>query len=106
MTGLAPEIPTTTSKLDQPFPPNDTSKFFSAEAMEKWNDFRSSVCLTCLMASPPPGLPGCTLFCFRYAVSVGFQWISDTDKYHGLPNPIRWPEKTVFTTSITHWQSH
>lgn len=33
---------------------------------------------------------------------MGFVWVNDTDKYHDLPTPIMWPEKTVFTTSATH----
>ena len=33
---------------------------------------------------------------------MGFQWIKDTSTYHDLPTPIIWPNKTVFTTSMTH----
>ena len=33
---------------------------------------------------------------------MGFQWVNDTHKYHDLPHPIEWPDKTVFTTSLTH----
>lgn len=78
MTGVAPEIPMkiTTFKMDQSYAPNDTSKFFTPEVMNKWNDL----------------MP----------IGMGFQWVNDTDKYHDLPTPIIWPEKTVFTTSVTH----
>lgn len=33
---------------------------------------------------------------------IGFQWVNDTHRYHDLPHPIIWPNKTVFTTSMTH----
>jgi len=33
---------------------------------------------------------------------IGFQWVNDTRRYHDLPHPIIWPNKTVFTTSMTH----
>ena len=33
---------------------------------------------------------------------IGFQWVNDTHRYHDLPHPIVWPNKTVFTTSMTH----
>jgi len=33
---------------------------------------------------------------------MGFQVVNDTTKYHDLPTPIEWPDKTVFTTSMTH----
>jgi hypothetical protein len=33
---------------------------------------------------------------------MGFVWVNDTEKYHDLPTPIMWPDKTVFTTSATH----
>jgi len=33
---------------------------------------------------------------------MGFQWVNETEKYHDLPTPIEWPDKTVFTTSMTH----
>ena len=36
------------------------------------------------------------------AEGMGFVWVNDTSKYHDLPTPIIWPEKTVFTTSVTH----
>ena len=33
---------------------------------------------------------------------MGFQWVKNPEKYHDLPTPIEWPDKTVFTTSVTH----
>jgi len=33
---------------------------------------------------------------------MGFQWVNNPEKYHDLPKPIEWPDKTVFTTSMTH----
>jgi hypothetical protein len=35
-------------------------------------------------------------------VGMGFTWVNHTERYHDLPTPIRWPDKTVFTTSMTH----
>lgn len=33
---------------------------------------------------------------------MGFVWVNETERYHDLPTPIDWPDKTVFTTSVTH----
>jgi len=33
---------------------------------------------------------------------MGFQWVNNTERFHDLPTPIEWPDKTVFTTSMTH----
>ncbi|KAI1496271.1 hypothetical protein F5X99DRAFT_414271 [Biscogniauxia marginata] len=61
---------------DESYAPNNTADFFTDEVMRRWNDL----------------MP----------VSMGFAWVNDTGKYHGLPVPIMWPDKMVFTTSATH----
>lgn len=33
---------------------------------------------------------------------MGFVWVNETHRYHDLPHPVDWPDKTVFTTSLTH----
>ena len=63
-------------EMDQSYAPTNSSEFFTDEVLEKWNDL----------------MP----------VGMGFVWVNDTHKYHDLPTPIDWPDKTVFTTSVTH----
>ncbi|KAK1599375.1 uncharacterized protein LY79DRAFT_139022 [Colletotrichum navitas] len=70
------QIKTFTPDYEGKYAPNDTSKFFTDEVLNNWNELM------------PYGM--------------GFQWVNDTHKYHDLPTPIVWPEKTVFTTSLTH----
>ncbi|KAK1982864.1 hypothetical protein LZ30DRAFT_26850 [Colletotrichum cereale] len=70
------QIKTFTPDYDGKYAPNDTSKFFTDEVLNNWNEL----------------MP----------LGMGFQWVNDTHKYHDLPTPIMWPEKTVFTTSVTH----
>ncbi|KAK2048599.1 hypothetical protein LZ31DRAFT_46999 [Colletotrichum somersetense] len=70
------QIKTFTPDYEGKYAPNDTSKFFTDETLNNWNELM------------PYGM--------------GFQWVNDTHKYHDLPTPIVWPEKTVFTTSMTH----
>jgi hypothetical protein len=36
------------------------------------------------------------------AEGMGFVWVNHTEQYHDLPTPVEWPDKTVFTTSMTH----
>ncbi|KAK6220072.1 hypothetical protein QIS74_05574 [Colletotrichum tabaci] len=70
------QIKTFAPDYEGKYAPNDTSKFFTDEVLNNWNEL----------------MP----------IGMGFQWVNDTHKYHDLPTPIIWPEKTVFTTSITH----
>ncbi|KAF2186235.1 hypothetical protein K469DRAFT_687230 [Zopfia rhizophila CBS 207.26] len=78
VTGWGPHLPTqiTTFKINQTFAPYNTSEFFKPETMRAWNELM------------PHGM--------------GFQWVNHTERYHDLPTPIVWPNKTVFTTSMTH----
>ncbi|KAI1337243.1 hypothetical protein F5Y15DRAFT_390699 [Xylariaceae sp. FL0016] len=78
MTGVGPRLnhQIQTFSPDQSYAPNNTADFFTDEVLQKWNGLM------------PKGM--------------GFVWVNDTSKYHDLPHPIMWPEKTVFTTSITH----
>lgn len=62
--------------MDQSYAPTNSSEFFTDEVLEKWNDL----------------MP----------IGMGFVWVNDTHKYHDLPTPVEWPDKTVFTTSVTH----
>ncbi|KAK0652484.1 hypothetical protein B0T16DRAFT_426963 [Cercophora newfieldiana] len=62
--------------MDQSYAPMNTSEFFTDEVLEKWNHLM------------PKGM--------------GFVWVNETHKYHDLPTPVEWPDKTVFTTSLTH----
>ncbi|KAF6808879.1 hypothetical protein CSOJ01_07241 [Colletotrichum sojae] len=73
------QIKTFTPDYEGKYAPNDTSKFFTEEVLNNWNEL----------------MP-------RTTVGMGFQWVNDTHRYHDLPTPIVWPDKTVFTTSITH----
>ncbi|KAH8900933.1 hypothetical protein GQ53DRAFT_633365 [Thozetella sp. PMI_491] len=66
----------TTFENDLGYCPMNSSEFFTNETMHKWNDLM------------PRGM--------------GFVWVNNTENYHDLPTPIIWPEKTVFTTSMTH----
>lgn len=78
-TGVAPptfDQQITTFKMDQSYAPDNTSEFFTDEVLQKWNQLM------------PKGM--------------GFVWVNDTHKYHDLPTPVEWPDKTVFTTSMTH----
>ncbi|KAI1354406.1 hypothetical protein F5Y01DRAFT_274021 [Xylaria sp. FL0043] len=77
-TGVGPKLSSkiTTFVRDESYAPNNTADFFSDEVLGKWNEL----------------MP----------VGMGFVWVNDTEKYHDLPTPIMWPEKTVFTTSATH----
>ncbi|KAI5860442.1 hypothetical protein GGS23DRAFT_614024 [Durotheca rogersii] len=78
LTGVGPRFSQeiTTFVRDESYAPNDTASFFTDEVLQRWNDLM------------PKGM--------------GFVWVNDTSKYHDLPTPIMWPEKTVFTTSATH----
>ncbi|RDW69901.1 hypothetical protein BP5796_08298 [Coleophoma crateriformis] len=78
MTGVGPHLGTQikTFAINQTFAPYNTSEFFKPEVLTAWNDL----------------MP----------VGMGFQWVNDTHRYHDLPHPIEWPDKTVFTTSMTH----
>jgi hypothetical protein len=58
------------------YAPMNTSEFFTDEVLNKWNKLM------------PKGM--------------GFVWVNETHKYHDLPKPVDWPDKTVFTTSMTH----
>lgn len=77
-TGVHPDLPHKVLRFqsDSSYAPTNTSEFFTEEVLQKWNDLM------------PKGM--------------GFVWVNETHKYHDLPNPIEWPEKTVFTTSWTH----
>ena len=63
-------------KSDQTYMPMNSSEFFTKEALQKWNEL----------------MP----------IGMGFVWVNDTHRYHDLPTPIEWPDKVVFTTSVTH----
>ncbi|KAK3369961.1 hypothetical protein B0H63DRAFT_564223 [Podospora didyma] len=78
LTGVGPKFSQqiTTFKMDQTYAPMNTSEFFTDEVLDKWNKL----------------MP----------VGMGFVWVNDTEKYHDLPTPVDWPDKTVFTTSMTH----
>ncbi|CAJ2511956.1 Uu.00g075810.m01.CDS01 [Anthostomella pinea] len=78
MTGFGPRMSqkVTTFVRDESYGPNNTADFFTNETLNRWNDL----------------MP----------IGMGFQWVNDTHKYHDLPTPIEWPDKTVFTTSATH----
>ncbi|KAI1374732.1 hypothetical protein F4677DRAFT_153783 [Hypoxylon crocopeplum] len=78
LTGVGPRFSQkiTTFEMDPSYAPNNTAEFFTDEVLQKWNDLM------------PKGM--------------GFVWVNDTTKYHDLPTPIMWPDKTVFTTSATH----
>ncbi|KAI1269756.1 hypothetical protein F5Y18DRAFT_109191 [Xylariaceae sp. FL1019] len=77
-TGVGPKFSSqiTTFVRDESYAPNNTANFFSNATLQKWNEL----------------MP----------IGMGFVWVNDTEKYHDLPTPIMWPEKTVFTTSATH----
>lgn len=77
-TGVAPRFSQqiTTFKMDQKYAPDNTSEFFTDEVLRSWNQLM------------PKGM--------------GFVWVNHTERYHDLPTPIDWPDKTVFTTSMTH----
>ncbi|KAK0721016.1 hypothetical protein B0H67DRAFT_577952 [Lasiosphaeris hirsuta] len=77
-TGVAPKFSQKIVKfeMDQSYAPTNTSDFFTDEVLDKWNKLM------------PKGM--------------GFVWVNDTQKYHDLPTPVDWPDKTVFTTSLTH----
>ncbi|KAK3681325.1 hypothetical protein B0T22DRAFT_388099 [Podospora appendiculata] len=77
-TGVGPKFSQsiTTFKMDPTYAPSNTSEFFTDEVLDKWNKL----------------MP----------VGMGFVWVNDTHKYHDLPHPVEWPDKTVFTTSMTH----
>ncbi|OTB13403.1 hypothetical protein K445DRAFT_319950 [Daldinia sp. EC12] len=78
LTGVGPRFTQriTTFQRDESYAPNNTAEFFTDEVLQRWNDLM------------PKGM--------------GFVWVNDTQKYHDLPTPIEWPDKTVFTTSATH----
>lgn len=78
MTGVGPHFPSriTTFQINQTYAPYNTSEFFKPEVLTAWNEL----------------MP----------IGMGFQWVNDTHRYHDLPHPIMWPDKTVFTTSMTH----
>ncbi|KAI1811879.1 hypothetical protein GGS20DRAFT_592426 [Poronia punctata] len=77
-TGVGPKFSSkiTTFVPDESYAPNDTAEFFTDEVLDRWNKL----------------MP----------LGMGFVWVNGTEKYHDLPTPIMWPEKTVFTTSATH----
>jgi len=78
LTGVGPKFSQQIVKfnMDQSYAPMNTSEFFTDEVLNKWN-----------MLMPK---------------GMGFVWVNDTHKYHDLPTPVEWPDKTVFTTSMTH----
>lgn len=77
-TGVGPRLTSkiTTFVRDESYAPNNTAEFFTNNTLQRWNDLM------------PKGM--------------GFVWVNETEKYHDLPHPIEWPDKTVFTTSATH----
>ncbi|KAK4210916.1 hypothetical protein QBC37DRAFT_291445 [Rhypophila decipiens] len=77
-TGVGPRFSQKIVKfeMDQSYAPTNSSEFFTDEVLDRWNNL----------------MP----------VGMGFVWVNDTHKYHDLPTPIDWPDKTVFTTSVTH----
>ncbi|KAF2006041.1 hypothetical protein P154DRAFT_423196 [Amniculicola lignicola CBS 123094] len=78
ITGWGKHIPTqiTTFAVNQTFAPYNTSEFFQPSVLRAWNEL----------------MP----------VGMGFQHVRNPELYHDLPTPIVWPNKTVFTTSMTH----
>lgn len=55
----------------------NTSEFFTDEVLNKWN-----------MLMPK---------------GMGFVWVNESHRYSNLPKrPVEWPDKTVYTTSMTH----
>ncbi|KAL7623651.1 hypothetical protein AAE478_005203 [Parahypoxylon ruwenzoriense] len=78
LTGVGPRFSQQVTRFapDESYAPNNTADFFTDEVLQRWNDLM------------PKGM--------------GFVWVNDTHKYHDLPTPIMWPDKTVFTTSATH----
>lgn len=82
------------------YAPNDTSKFFTEEVLNNWNELMP--CKFPPLAAGSMNQDHVPRMLTRTADGMGFQWVNDTHKYHDLPTPIVWPEKTVFTTSITH----
>ncbi|EFW99466.1 hypothetical protein CMQ_7834 [Grosmannia clavigera kw1407] len=77
-TGVGPRIDQQILRFqsDQSYAPMNSSEFFTDTVLQKWNKL----------------MP----------IGMGFVWVNDTHRYHDLPTPIDWPEKTVFTTSVTH----
>ncbi|EPE05444.1 hypothetical protein F503_02183 [Ophiostoma piceae UAMH 11346] len=77
-TGVGPRVSKQIVKFksDQSYAPMNSSEFFTETTLQKWNQL----------------MP----------VGMGFVWVNDTHRYHDLPTPIDWPDKTVFTTSVTH----
>jgi len=77
-TGVGPRFSQQIVKFnsDMSYAPMNTSEFFTDEVLDKWNKLM------------PKGM--------------GFVWVNETHKYHDLPTPVDWPDKTVFTTSMTH----
>ncbi|KAI0397187.1 hypothetical protein F5Y17DRAFT_455341 [Xylariaceae sp. FL0594] len=77
-TGVGPKFSSkvTTFVRDESYAPNNTAEFFTDEVLDRWNKL----------------MP----------VGMGFVWVNNTERYHDLPTPIVWPNKTVFTTSATH----
>lgn len=77
-TGVGPRVSQQITRFtsDPSYAPMNTSEFFTDAVLQKWNHL----------------MP----------VGMGFVWVNDTHRYHDLPTPIDWPDKTVFTTSVTH----
>ncbi|KAK0755073.1 hypothetical protein B0T18DRAFT_314850 [Schizothecium vesticola] len=78
-TGVAPKFSHQITRFspDQSYAPSDPSLFFTdPSVLARWN------------ALMPKGM--------------GFVWVNATHRYHDLPTPVDWPDKTVFTTSVTH----
>lgn len=77
-TGVGPRVSQQITRFtsDPSYAPMNTSEFFTEPVLQKWNHL----------------MP----------VGMGFVWVNDTHRYHDLPTPIDWPDKTVFTTSVTH----
>ncbi|KAK3936449.1 hypothetical protein QBC46DRAFT_269596 [Diplogelasinospora grovesii] len=77
-TGVGPRFGQQITKFnsDMSYAPMNTSEFFTDEVLMKWNKLM------------PKGM--------------GFVWVNETHRYHDLPKPVDWPDKTVFTTSMTH----
>ncbi|KAG9240322.1 hypothetical protein BJ878DRAFT_299529 [Calycina marina] len=78
MTGVGPHFSTQiqTFHVNQTYAPSNTSEFFTPEVLDAWNKL----------------MP----------IGMGFQEVKEPEKYHDLPHKIMWPDKTVFTTSMTH----
>lgn len=82
--------------MDQSYAPDNTSEFFTEEVLQKWNH---------LMPSTLPTTIQFWLSVYTNKIlteGMGFVWVNDTHRYHDLPTPVDWPDKTVFTTSMTH----